>query len=111
MAAISPAVHRLTLESTDRLAAALAEAISDTAAVRPEIAKLQGSRCLARSSSSASPGGALARRPEPGGIADGLYRLVENLLDEVDGWFQIRGYLPSGSSAWQRKSRAGPQTP
>jgi AcrR family transcriptional regulator len=42
LAAISPAVHRLALELIDRLAAALAAAISDTAAVPPEIARLQG---------------------------------------------------------------------
>ena len=42
LAAISPAVHRLVLELTDRQAAALATAISDTTAVAPEIARLQG---------------------------------------------------------------------
>src|ERR1035438_305362 len=42
LGAISPTVHRLALELTDRQAAALASAISDTTAVPPEIAKLQG---------------------------------------------------------------------
>src|SRR5260370_26946627 len=42
LAAISPAVHRLALELIDRQAAALAAAISDTTAVPPEVAKLQG---------------------------------------------------------------------
>ena len=42
LAAISPAVHRLALEMTDRQAAAIAAAIADTAAVAPEIARLQG---------------------------------------------------------------------
>ncbi len=42
LAVISPAVHRLALELTDRLAAALAAVISDTTAVPPEIARLQG---------------------------------------------------------------------
>ena len=42
LAAISPAVHRLALETTDRHAAAIAAAIADTAEVAPEIARLQG---------------------------------------------------------------------
>src|ERR1700761_3407917 len=42
LAAISPAVHRLALELTDRQATALASAISDTTAIPPEIARLQG---------------------------------------------------------------------
>src|SRR5579859_1799427 len=42
LAAISPTVHRLVLELTDRQAAALAAAISDTTAVAPEVARLQG---------------------------------------------------------------------
>src|SRR6266566_1331691 len=42
LAAISPAVHRLALEMTDRHAAAVAAAIADTAEVAPEIARLQG---------------------------------------------------------------------
>src|ERR1700757_4436720 len=42
LAAISPAVHRLTLELADRQAAALAEVIDDTTAIPPEVARLQG---------------------------------------------------------------------
>src|ERR1700685_2943975 len=42
LAAISPTVHRLVLELSDRQAAALAVAISDTTAVAPEVAGLQG---------------------------------------------------------------------
>src|ERR1700733_6728799 len=42
LSAISPTVHRLVLELTDRQAAALATAISDTTAVAPEVARLQG---------------------------------------------------------------------
>src|SRR5260221_4260336 len=40
LAAISPTVHRLALEMSDRQASALAAAIADTEAVAPEIAKL-----------------------------------------------------------------------
>ena len=42
LAAISPTVHRLALELIDRQARALAAVISDTTAVRPEIARLHG---------------------------------------------------------------------
>src|SRR2546423_7330058 len=42
LAAISPTVHRLVLEMSDRQADALATAISETADLTPEIAKLQG---------------------------------------------------------------------
>jgi hypothetical protein len=42
LAAISPTVHRLALEMSDRQANVIASAISETSAVTPEIAKLQG---------------------------------------------------------------------
>ena len=54
LAAISPAVHRLVLQLTDRLAAALATAISDTSAVPPPLARLQGI-ALAGCSRAATP--------------------------------------------------------
>jgi len=41
LAAISPAVHRLALEMSDRQANALATAIAETEAVAPEIARLR----------------------------------------------------------------------
>src|SRR5256885_5777982 len=42
LAAISPTVHRLALEMSDRQANALASVISETTAVTAEIARLQG---------------------------------------------------------------------
>ena len=42
LAAISPTVHRLVLEMSDRQAQAISAAISDTTAVAPEVARLQG---------------------------------------------------------------------
>src|SRR5438128_4121144 len=42
LAAISPAVHRLALEMTERQAAALADAIRDSTDIPPAIARLQG---------------------------------------------------------------------
>src|ERR1700735_779650 len=42
LAVMSPTIHRLSLEMTDRQADAIAAAISDTTPVLPEVAKLQG---------------------------------------------------------------------
>src|SRR6266567_1038113 len=42
LAAISPTVHRLALEMTERQGAAIADAIADTSEVAPDVARLQG---------------------------------------------------------------------
>ncbi len=90
LAAISPAVHRLALELADRQAAALAEVISDTTAVPPEVARLQGIALAGVYQIIISEAG---RRTHEGqsqaGIADELYLIVENLLDELDRWFSL----------------------
>lgn len=90
LAAISPAVHRLVLELTDRLAAALAEAISDTSAVPPEVARVQGIALAGVFQIIISEAG---RRTVEGQtqakIADELYPIVDNLLDELDRWFSV----------------------
>jgi AcrR family transcriptional regulator len=88
LAAISPAVHRLALELTDRQAAALAEAITDTSAVSPGIAELQG---IALAGVFRIIIGEAGRRTVEGqsqkAIADALYPMIENVLDELDRWF------------------------
>jgi AcrR family transcriptional regulator len=90
LAAISPAVHRLVLELADRQAAALAEVISDTTAVPPEIARLQGIALAGVFQIIISEAGRRTRegqsQPE---IADELYPVVGNLLDELDRWFSL----------------------
>ena len=87
LAAISPAVHRLLLELTDRLAAALAGAISDTTAVAPEIARLQGIALAAVFQIIISEAGQRTREGQSQAeIADELYPVVENILDELDRW-------------------------
>jgi AcrR family transcriptional regulator len=92
LAAISPAVHRLALETTDRQAAAVAAAISDTTPVAPETARLQGIALLAVFQIIISEAG---RRTVEGQsqarIADELYPIVESLLDELDRWLSIPG--------------------
>jgi AcrR family transcriptional regulator len=108
LAAVSPAVHRLALEMTDRQAAVAAAAISDTSAVPAEIARLQGIALagvfqiiISESGRRTVEGQSQAR------IADELYPVVENLLDELDRWFStasvVRGQqsrtLPCGGRA------------
>jgi AcrR family transcriptional regulator len=95
LAAISPTVHRLALELTDRQAAALATAISDTTAVPPEIAKLQGIALAGVFQIIISEAG---RRTHDGHsqtmIADELYPIVENVLDELDRWLSVSALPP-----------------
>nr|BFE59720.1 TetR/AcrR family transcriptional regulator [Dactylosporangium thailandense] len=87
LAAISPAVNRLALEVTDRQAAALTTAISETSPVAPEVARLQGIALagvfhiiIGESGRRASEG------QTPAEIADALHPQVENVLAELDRW-------------------------
>ncbi len=93
LAAVSPAVRRLALEMTDHQAAAIAAAISDTTAVPPEIAKLQGIALAGVFQIVISEsGGRTLQGQSQEQIADELYAVAENLLDELDRWFSV---LPS----------------
>jgi len=90
LAAISPAVHRLALELTDRQAAALAEAISDTTAIPPEVARLEGIALAGVFQIIISEAGRRTREGQSQAkIADELYLIVENLLGELDRWFSV----------------------
>ena len=88
LAAISPAVHRLALELTDRQATAFAAAIGDTTAVPPEVARLHGIalagvyRIIIGDSGHRTREGQSQDR-----IATDLLPVVENVLDELDRWF------------------------
>src|ERR1700722_1692548 len=98
LAAISPAVRRLALEMTGRQAAVLAAAISHSTAVRPEIASLQGIALAGVFQIIISESGRRTREGQSQAqIADELYPVVENLLDELDRWFTL-----SASSAPSR---------
>lgn len=87
LAAISPAVHRLALELTDRLAVAIAAAVSETSAVPPEIARLEGIALAGVFQILISEAG---RRTVAGEcqsqIADEVGPMLENVLDELDRW-------------------------
>lgn len=88
LAAISPAVRRLALELTARQAEALAEAIGDTSDVPPEIARLQGIALAGVFQIIIDDAG---RRTVEGQsqekIADELYPVIANVLDQLDRWF------------------------
>lgn len=97
LAAISPTVHRLALELIDRQAAVLAGALSDTSDVPPEIARLQGMALASVFQIIISEAG----RRTLGGqdqaeIADELYPMIENVLDELDRWLSVPGPTARG---------------
>src|SRR5258708_6925117 len=84
LAAISPAVHRLALELIARQAAALAAAISDTTAVPPEVAKLQGIALAGVFQIIISEAGRRTREGQSQAkIADELYPIIEDILAEL----------------------------
>jgi AcrR family transcriptional regulator len=89
LSAISPTVHRFALEMTDRQAAAIGDAIMDTSDVASEVAWLQGAAIASVFQFLISDAG---RRTLEGQsqskIAEELFPLVENLVDELDRWFR-----------------------
>ena len=90
LAAISPTIHRLVLELTDRQAVALAAAISDTTAVAPEVARLQGIALAAVFQIIIIDAGRHTRDGQSQAeIADELRPAVENILDELDRWLSV----------------------
>jgi AcrR family transcriptional regulator len=90
LAVISPTVHRLSLEMTNRQADALAAAISDTTPVPTEVSELQGIALAGVFQIIFSHAG---RRTQEGRsqteIADELHPIVETVLDELDRWLRL----------------------
>ena len=90
LAAISPTVHRLLLEMSDRQAASIATAISETSTVTTERARLQGIALAGIFQILISEAG---RRTCEGQtqdqIADGLKPAIEAILDDVDRWLAL----------------------
>jgi AcrR family transcriptional regulator len=90
LAAISPTIHRLVLELTDRQAVALAAAISDVTPVAPEVARLQGIALAAVFQIIIIDAGRRTRDGQSQAeIADELRPVVENILDELDRWLSV----------------------
>jgi AcrR family transcriptional regulator len=101
LAAISPTVHRVGLGLIDRLAVALAGAISDSTAVAPEVATLQGIALAAVYQVIIREAGRRTQKGHsPTKVARELRPIVENLLDELDRWLSVpRPPAPRNRSA------------
>jgi AcrR family transcriptional regulator len=99
LAAISPAVRRLSLEMSDRQASALAAAIAETEAVTPETARLRGIALAGVFQIIITEAG---RRTLEGQsqdqIAGELRPAIEAVLDDLDRWFSLEPpqITPSG---------------
>ena len=91
LAAISPTVHRIVLEMSDRQADAVATAIRETSDVTPEIAKLQGIALASVFQILISEAGRRTREGQSQDqIADELRPAIEAIIDELDRWFRPR---------------------
>ena len=87
LAAISPAVHRIVLEMSDRQADAVATAIRETSDVTPEIAKLQGIALASVFQILISEAGRRTREGQSQDqIADELRPAIEAIIDDLDRW-------------------------
>ena len=87
LAAISPTVHRLSLEMSDRQASTVAAAIAETGAVAPEIAKLRGIALASVFQIIITEAGRRTREGQSQDqIADQLRPAIEAVLDDLDSW-------------------------
>ena len=87
LAAISPTVHRLSLEMSDRQASALAAAIAETEEVAPQIAKLRGIVLASVFQIIITEAGRRTREGQSQDqIADELRPAIEAVLDDLDRW-------------------------
>ena len=90
LATMSPTVHRLSLEMTDRQADAIAAAIHDTTPVLAEVAKLQGIAIASvyQIIFGHAGRGTLEGRSQTE-IADELHPIIQAVLDELDRWLSL----------------------
>jgi AcrR family transcriptional regulator len=87
LAAISPTVHRLVLEMSDRQAAAIAAVIAETEAVRPEIARLRAIAIVGVFQIIIAEAGRRTREGQSQDqIADEMRPAIQAALDDLDGW-------------------------
>ena len=87
LAAISPTVHRLALEMSDRQANTIAKAISQTSSVTPEIARLQGIALAGVFQIIITEAGQRTREGQTQDqITDQLRPAIETVLDDLDRW-------------------------
>jgi AcrR family transcriptional regulator len=103
LAAISPTVHRLVLEMSDRQADAIATAIGETSTVTPELARLQGIAIAGVFQILISEAGRRTREGQSQDqIADELRPAIEAILDDLDRWF-TPATRPSPARAGRRR--------
>ena len=87
LAAISPTVHRLALEMSDRQATTIANAISDTTQLTPEIARVQGIALAGVFQIIVNQGGQRTREGQTQDqITNELRPAIEAVLDDLDRW-------------------------
>jgi len=87
LAAISPTVHRLALEMSDRQASALATAIAQKGTVAPPIARLRGIALAGVFQIIIAEAGRRTREGQSQNqIADELRPDIEAVLDDLDRW-------------------------
>ena len=87
LAAISPTVHRLALEASDRQASVIATAISETGEIPPEIAKLHGIALAGVFQIIITEAGRRTREGQSQKrIADELRPAIEAIIDDLDRW-------------------------
>jgi len=87
LAAISPTVHRLTLEMADRQASAVATAIAETDMVPPETAKLRGIALAGLFQIIITEAGRRTREGQSQNqIANELRPAMKAVLDDLDRW-------------------------
>ena len=90
LAAISPTVHRLALEMSNRQASALATAIAETETVAPEVAKLRGIALAGIFQIIITEAGRRTREGQSQDqIADELRPAIEAVLDDLDRWLTL----------------------
>jgi AcrR family transcriptional regulator len=90
LAAVSPTVHRLSLEMSDRQASALAAAIAESEAVAPEIARLRGIALASVFQIIITEAGRRTREGQSQDqIAGELRPAIEAILDDLNRWFTL----------------------
>jgi AcrR family transcriptional regulator len=97
LAAISPTVHRLSLEMSDRQASAVAAAIAETTTVAPAIARLRGIALAGVFQIIIAEAGRRTREGQSQNkLADELRPAVEAVLDDLDAWLTAAPDQDSG---------------
>ena len=87
LATLSPSIHRLSLELTDRQATALGQAIADSSDLSPEVARLHGIALAGVFQIMITDAGRMTSEGRTQGeIAEALYDVVATMIDEMDRW-------------------------